>query len=524
MLGGLVDEANVPPEDRSAKSPSKSALFLKSRTKRLKKVDESRVDGFLDRARQGIHCSFCGGVKCKHESWMALKEKRADTAIEGLNSNWVGTDVIASQRPSTSLFLKYLLIQQFKEKHITGVFNLQEKGEHASCGPDGVYASTGYSYNGEEDLMRHNISYYEFPWPDMTAPQQDIVLRSVQVMDYHVKNSGKVLVHCHAGLGRTGLMIACYLVYSQHMPSAEVIKLVRQNRPGAVQTSRQAQFIYDFERHLWRLTQAFRVEISDAIIDIELFLQRQRLVLHGEQADYYRFIPMVVHVLLCRLLNLTKGCHSNAELALLSLASSASPGEATLSACRLSINRRRFNVNAMTDVGILSFLVCDWFRSMSAPALSVEACDAIVEFKRKGPNERNSLPEEIARILSRSVRHTLGMVVSAFYVISLPVKPSVKSYAFRCLADSFAHAHDPVKVRHSPVERELIYEFFLEWADSIQDLYFNVNRVDAKHTKIRKIALASSIALEDTLHSDFRQRALTFHPADLVAEDSEEKS
>ncbi|RNF11589.1 putative phosphatase [Trypanosoma conorhini] len=117
------------------------------------------------------------------------------------------------------------------------------------------------------------------------APQQDVVLRSVQVMDFRVRNSGKVLVHCHAGLGRTGLMIACYLVYSQHMPSEDVINLVRQARPGAIQTSRQAKFIRGFERHLWRLTQSFRVEMSDAIIDIELLLQRQGLVLHGDEAD-----------------------------------------------------------------------------------------------------------------------------------------------------------------------------------------------------------------------------------------------
>lgn len=144
-------------------------------------------------------------------------------------------------------------------KNVTGVLNLQEKGEHALCGPNGVYIKTGYSYDGSEDLMPHGISYYEFPWPDMTAPHQDIVLRSVQVMDYHVKNKGKVLVHCHAGLGRTGLLIACYLVYSQHLPSASAIAKVRRARKKAIQTKRQAHFVTDFEKHLWRLSQAFRV-------------------------------------------------------------------------------------------------------------------------------------------------------------------------------------------------------------------------------------------------------------------------
>jgi protein tyrosine phosphatase len=39
----------------------------------------------------------------------------------------------------------------------------------------------------------------------------------MQVMDYVTGTEGrKVAVHCHAGLGRTGLAIACFFLYSQH--------------------------------------------------------------------------------------------------------------------------------------------------------------------------------------------------------------------------------------------------------------------------------------------------------------------
>ncbi|KAG5470873.1 hypothetical protein CUR178_02179 [Leishmania enriettii] len=504
MLADVTDSYGRPPPERGARGDGGAKHHKKHHRTKLKRVDESEQDAWLDRARQGLHCSlFCGGTKCRLESWEAMKEEeQRAAAIEGLQSNWVGEDVIASQRPSTSLFLKYPIIAQFHAKHITGVLNLQEKGEHANCGPDGIYESSGYSYNGAEDLMPHGISYYEFPWPDMTTPQQDIVLRSVQVMDYHIKQKGRVLVHCHAGLGRTGLMIACYYVYSQHIPSHEAIALVRKCRPGAIQTKRQAQFIADFEKHLWRLSQAFRVEISDALIDLNLFIQRQRLVLHGEQAELYKSVPLFLHTILCRVLNLTKGNPEAARRALQSLGPSAAPAEKTLSACRIAINRRRFRVQSVRDVSILSFLVCDWFRSTSSPALTEENCDQIVESKRKFFSNREGLPLEIRQILSKPVRHTLGMVISAFFTISRQVSVDLRNYAFRCLVDSFNHAFDPIKVRHSPLERQLIYEFFLEWGKSVEEMYFNYDAVPSAHRTIKRIALASSVVLEATKTTD----------------------
>lgn len=502
MLSDVSDGFNRPPEERLNQTGGSRRNRKKSKQAKLRRVDESKQDDWLDRARQGLHCSlFCGGSKCKHESWEAMKdEEKQQAAIEGLNSNWVGKDVIASQRPSTSLFVKYPIISQFRDKQVTGVLNLQEKGEHSSCGPDGVYESSGYSYNGAEDLMPHGVSYYEFPWPDMTAPQQDIVLRSVQVMDYHVKKKGKVLVHCHAGLGRTGLMIACFYVYSQHRPSKEAIQLVREARPGAIQTTRQAQFIADFEKHLWRLSQAFRVEISDAVIDVNLFIQRQRLVLHGEQADLYKNVPLFLHTILCRLLNLTKGNPEASRLALQSLCPSAAPTDTTLSACRIAVNRRRFRVQNVHDVSLLSFLVCDWFRSMTSPALTEEDCNRMVEFKRTSFANRDSFPLEIRKILSKPTRHTLGMVSSAFHIISTQAEQQdLTSFAFHCIVDAFNHAFNPIKVRHSPLERQLIHDFFLDWGASVRDMYFNYDTVPPAHRTIKRIALASSIVLQATI-------------------------
>lgn len=67
----------------------------------------------------------------------------------------------------------------------------------------------------------------------------------------------RVAVHCHAGLGRTGLAIACSLVYSQRMQAAEAVKTVRAGRPGALQTAKQELFVYVFEQFVAHLRCCF---------------------------------------------------------------------------------------------------------------------------------------------------------------------------------------------------------------------------------------------------------------------------
>lgn len=63
----------------------------------------------------------------------------------------------------------------------------------------------------------------------------------------------KIAVHCHAGLGRTGLSIACFLVFHGEASATQAVELVRQQRPGAVQTKAQVLFVSIFEQYLQHL-------------------------------------------------------------------------------------------------------------------------------------------------------------------------------------------------------------------------------------------------------------------------------
>lgn len=57
---------------------------------------------------------------------------------------------------------------------------------------------------------------------------------------------GKVFVHCRGGLGRTGLVVAQYLLEEGHGSPEEIMELVRAARPGAIENSMQEEYLRGF--------------------------------------------------------------------------------------------------------------------------------------------------------------------------------------------------------------------------------------------------------------------------------------
>lgn len=55
---------------------------------------------------------------------------------------------------------------------------------------------------------------------------------------------------CCAGLGRTGVLIACYLVYALRVHANDAIRYVRHKRPNSVQTSGQIELVQEFEQYI----------------------------------------------------------------------------------------------------------------------------------------------------------------------------------------------------------------------------------------------------------------------------------
>ncbi|KAI8916281.1 hypothetical protein EDD86DRAFT_222199 [Gorgonomyces haynaldii] len=254
-----------------------------------------------------LHCMFCGGKECKYENYKLWNtEKSGKNAIDGLYSSWITPEILAMQRPSSRLIKEFDLTNVFQKNGIGAVFNLQQSGEHASCG-DGIHPS-GFSYLPEE-WMDKGIYYYNFGWQDMETPEMQTILDIVQVMAYSIKKTGKIAVHCHAGLGRTGLSIACYLIFSESIKAESAILLVRSKRPGSVQTQKQVQFVNNFETFLKQLRKVYpgihrrgqKVVITTETMTFQTAITNQLRYLHGLEQRVLNGVPKVIYRIINRL-------------------------------------------------------------------------------------------------------------------------------------------------------------------------------------------------------------------------------
>lgn len=52
-------------------------------------------------------------------------------------------------------------------------------------------------------------------------------------MDMYISKGKRVMIHCHAGMGRTGIICAAYLIYSgRAMFMEQALEILRKHRAG----------------------------------------------------------------------------------------------------------------------------------------------------------------------------------------------------------------------------------------------------------------------------------------------------
>lgn len=94
------------------------------------------------------------------------------------------------------------------------------------------------------------IDYLHVPTPDLTAPDMDGIDAAVEFVQGQIGRGMPVMVHCAAGLGRAGTILACYLIKYEGHSAKDAINRIRGQRPGSIQSESQEIAIGFYEKHV----------------------------------------------------------------------------------------------------------------------------------------------------------------------------------------------------------------------------------------------------------------------------------
>ena len=94
------------------------------------------------------------------------------------------------------------------------------------------------------------IDYLHVPTPDLTAPDMDKIDHTVDFIHGQIQNKKPVMVHCAAGLGRAGTILACYHVKYLDYSGPDAVTQIRKQRQGSIQSEVQEIAITLYEKHV----------------------------------------------------------------------------------------------------------------------------------------------------------------------------------------------------------------------------------------------------------------------------------
>ena len=292
-------------ESLEQKNPiKKEEVKLRSRTAKNKKISN---DNFS--LRHNLLCLSICAKKCNIEDH---KCRRIPTPIEGLNCDKIDDYLFASQRLTNKVINQFDLINKLKELNVGLIVNCEEKGEHPFCGDpyyDGLDESC-FAYS-TSILEKNGINVLLCGWNDLGVPDSyNHLVKIVKKMYYYINVlNKKIIVHCHAGFGRTAIVLACYYIFTKKVNAEKARKLIRKGgRSRCLGSHIQFKYCREFAKYMETNRENFFeknkkditiFKINEKMLDVGNY----KFVYFGED-NYIKYIPVFLLYIFDRIIQI----------------------------------------------------------------------------------------------------------------------------------------------------------------------------------------------------------------------------
>jgi protein-tyrosine phosphatase len=141
--------------------------------------------------------------------------------------------IFRSAMPYSGYDPQGMLIPAYKENNISMIVMLasdEEAVEIAGRNLTRIYVTEGFEV-------------IHLPIQDFGIPELSKIRDVIPLVTSHSESGGNVVIHCHAGVGRTGMFLACLAKIGMGYSPEDAINWIREFIPGAIEIPDQERLV-----------------------------------------------------------------------------------------------------------------------------------------------------------------------------------------------------------------------------------------------------------------------------------------